>query len=132
MHKSKIFKIGFALAIVAVPFHTHALSRQAGLEACAEAMVNDLATSQGVPMVLNLDPASSGGKVRMRRSEVFHLDAKDPDSHLTAKMPESAPQRLTTERFLWGLVKVCNPASPVLTSPCFLSTVGSRESVARD
>jgi hypothetical protein len=42
-------------------------------------MVNELATSKGVPMVLNLDPASSGVKGRMRRSEVFHLDAKDPD-----------------------------------------------------
>ena len=80
MHKSKIFKIGFALAMVAVPFHTHALSRQAGLEACAEAMVNDLATNQGAPMVLNLDPDSSGGRGSMRRREVFHLDAKDPDS----------------------------------------------------
>lgn len=79
MQKSKIFKIGFALAIVAVPFHTHALTRQAGLEACAQAMVNDLATSQGEPIVLNLDPASSGGNGRMRRSEVFHLDAKEPD-----------------------------------------------------
>ena len=80
MNKSKIFKIGFALAIVAVPFHTHALSRQAGLEACAKAMVDDLATSQGAPMVLNLDPSISGGKGKMGRSEVFHMDAWDPDS----------------------------------------------------
>jgi len=80
MNKRKVFKIGFALALVAVPFHSHALSRQAGLEACAKAMVDGLATSQGAPMVLNLDPSSSsGGKGRLSRREVFHMDARDPD-----------------------------------------------------
>ncbi|MBT8070270.1 MAG: hypothetical protein KJO80_07540 [Gammaproteobacteria bacterium] len=79
MIKRKIFKIGFALAIAAVPFHTYAVTKQAGLEACAEAMVNDLATRQNSPMVLNLDPSSKGGKGKLRRREVFHLDAVNPD-----------------------------------------------------
>jgi len=79
MNKRKVFKIGFALAIAAVPFHTYAVSRQAGLEACAEAMVNDLATSQGARMDFNLNPSSKGGSGKLRSREVFHLDALNPD-----------------------------------------------------
>jgi len=79
MNNRKIFRIGFALAIAVAPLHAHAMSRQAGLEACAEAMVNDLAASQGAPMVLNLDPSSKSGRGKLARQEVFHLDALNPD-----------------------------------------------------
>jgi len=81
MNKRKIFRIGVVLAITVAPFHAYALSRQAGLEACAQAMVDDLGASQGAPMVLNLDPSSKSGRGKMDRQEVFHLDALNPDGN---------------------------------------------------
>ncbi len=79
MKKRNMMKLGFVLAITAVPFHAHALTRDAGLEACAEAMVSDLATNQGSPLVYNLDSSSKGGIKGLGRREVFHLDAFNPE-----------------------------------------------------
>jgi hypothetical protein len=80
MSKNRILKTGLVLAIASVSVHGHAATRQAGLEACAEAMVNGLAESQGAPMVLNLDPESTPGTRKLSSRDVFHLDAYDPDS----------------------------------------------------
>jgi hypothetical protein len=79
MNGSKLKKVGFVLAVSAIPFYAHATSSQAGLEACAEAMVNDLAANQGKPMVYNLSPKSKSGKTGLGHREVFHLDAMSPD-----------------------------------------------------
>lgn len=78
MNKHRMIRIGFALAMVAVPFYLQAGTKQAGLEACAEAMVGDLASSQGAPMVYNLNPDARKDRGRLHRREVFHLDALDP------------------------------------------------------
>lgn len=80
MSKHKTLKIGLVLAIAAVPVHVHAVTRQAGLEACAEAMVGSLAESQGSAMVFNLDSESKGGKRKLVNRDIFHLDARDPES----------------------------------------------------
>jgi len=80
MSKNRILKTGLVLAIASVSVQGHAASRQAGLEACAEAMVNGLAKAQGAPMVLNLDPQSSAGTRKLSSRDVFHLDAYDPGS----------------------------------------------------
>lgn len=79
MNNRKILSIGCALALPTMPFHVSAMSSQAGLEACAEAMVEDLAAEQGEPMVFNLDPESKSGHKRLGRREVFHLDAMSKD-----------------------------------------------------
>lgn len=87
MNKRKMIEVGFVLAMTAVPFHASALTRDAGLKACAEALVNDLAENQGAPMVYNLDPASKAGNGGMARQEVFHLDAFDPEGdEIVARM----------------------------------------------
>jgi hypothetical protein len=78
MNKRNVMKTGFLLALAAVPFHANALTRDAGLKACADAMVNDLASRQGAPLVYNMDPSSKGGTKSLGRQEVFHLDAFDP------------------------------------------------------
>jgi hypothetical protein len=78
MNKHKVLKTGFLVALAAVPFHANALTRDAGLKACADAMVNDMASKQGAPMVYNMDPSSKGGTKSLGRHEVFHLDAFDP------------------------------------------------------
>ena len=77
MNKHRMIKIGFALAITAVPFYANAMSLEAGLKACADAMVKDLAEKQGSPMLYNLDPESTAGNKRMGSREVFHMDAYD-------------------------------------------------------
>ena len=79
MKHSKIMKTGIVLALSGASFHASASSSQDGLDACAEAMVNDLATTQGAPMVYNLAPESKSGKGRLGRRQVFHLDAMSAD-----------------------------------------------------
>lgn len=87
MNKRKMIKTGIVLAIAMVPLHAYAVSRQAGLEACAEALVNDMADNQGSPMAFNLDTSSNGGKKKLGRREVFHLDAINPeDEEVVARM----------------------------------------------
>jgi hypothetical protein len=78
MNKRKVMKTGFLLALAAAPLHASALTRDAGLKACADAMVDDLASRQGAPLVYNMDPSSKGGTKSLGRHEVFHLDAFDP------------------------------------------------------
>jgi hypothetical protein len=79
MNSSKLKKVGIVLALSAIPFYAHATSSRAGLEACAEAMVNDLATNQGKPVVYNLSPESKSGRGGLGHREVFHLDAMSAD-----------------------------------------------------
>ena len=80
MNNRTLLKAGILAAMTAVPFHAHALSRAAGLDACADAMISELEDKQGAPMVYNLDPDSTGSKMPMTRTEIYHLDAKDPKS----------------------------------------------------
>lgn len=79
MNKRNMIKVGLVVAMAAVPFHANAVSREAGLKACADAMVNNLAEEQGAPMVYNLDPESESGARKLGRREVFHLDALNPE-----------------------------------------------------
>jgi hypothetical protein len=80
MKNSTVLKAGFLAALAAAPFHAHALSGKAGLDACANAMVSELAEKQGAPMVYNLDPGSTKSPRPISRSELYHLDARDPRS----------------------------------------------------
>ncbi len=80
MNNTKIFSIGYALAMSMVPISTYAASAQAGLEACMDALVNELARDSSVPTNYNLDPDSWDAKSRLSRREVFHLDARDSKS----------------------------------------------------
>ena len=82
MISKRVTKVGLVAAMTVAPFHANAtlVSAQEGMDACAAAMVAELAANQGAPMVYNLDPESkSTGKLKNRR-EVFHLDALDPES----------------------------------------------------
>lgn len=79
MKHSKLMKTGIVLALSAASFQANASSSQDGLDACADAMVNDLAANQGAPLVYNLAPESNSGKGRLGRRQVFHLDAMSAD-----------------------------------------------------
>lgn len=80
MNSNKFLKAGFVAALMSVPFHAQATSGQAGLDACAEAMIADMAAAQGAPMVYNLDPSNTRIKGSLKMREIIHLDAKDPNS----------------------------------------------------
>lgn len=82
MNHSKLTKIGIALAVAATPFHLNAslAGNQEALDACAAALVEQLSAEQGAPMVYNLDPDSKAGKGDLKRRQVIHLDARDPES----------------------------------------------------
>ena len=78
---SKMVKTSLVLALTATPVFAHATSGSVGINACAAAMVSELAENQGSPMVYNLDPEIRTTNSRLKRREVIHLDARDPDSH---------------------------------------------------
>ncbi len=80
MNNTKIISIGCALAMSMVPVSTYAASAQAGLEACMDALVNELASDSSVATNYHLDPDSRDSKSRLGRREVFHLDARDSES----------------------------------------------------
>jgi hypothetical protein len=80
MKNSTVIRSALLAAMAAAPFHAHALSAKAGLDACADAMVSELADKQGAPMVYNLDPSSTKSPRPIGRSELYHLDARDPKS----------------------------------------------------
>jgi hypothetical protein len=80
MNNSTFLKASILAAMTTVPLHAHALSEEAGLDACADAMVSELSENQGAPMVYNLDPSSGGSAKRLNRFEIYHLDARDPKS----------------------------------------------------
>ena len=80
MNNRKLLTIGCALAISVAPFSVQAASRQAALDACADAMVSVLAVENGNPLGYRMNPESDGSTARMRKRETFHLDARDPAS----------------------------------------------------
>jgi hypothetical protein len=82
MKVGKLKKVGCVVALAAIPFYAHASPSEAGMKACAEAMVNDLAEKQGKPMVYNLSPESDSGPAWLGSREVFHLDAYSPDGEV--------------------------------------------------
>lgn len=81
MKHGKFMKAGLALVMITTAGHASALSTKAGLDACAEAMVKDLAKNQGAPINYSMDPESTGGNGRLRATSLFHLDARSADGN---------------------------------------------------
>lgn len=80
MNNRKLLTIGCALAFSLAPFSAQATTRQAALDACADAMVSELAGANGTPPVYSMAPESDGSAARLRGHETFHLDVRDPAS----------------------------------------------------
>lgn len=80
MNNSKILTIGCTVVIALTPFSAKAASMKAGLDACADALVTELASSNGAPLDYRVNPGSGATGVRLKRREVIHLDARDPNS----------------------------------------------------
>ena len=81
MNNSKILAIGCAMAVTLAPWSVKAASLKDGLEACADAMVTELASSNGGPVDFSMSPDSDASKARLRVRETIHLDAHDPKSN---------------------------------------------------
>ena len=80
MNNSKILTIGCALVVTLAPYSLEAATAKAGLNACADAWVSDLAGDNGAPLEYSLSPESNTSRSRLKRREVIHLDARDPRS----------------------------------------------------
>ena len=79
MNNSKILTMGCAVAIALAPFSVKAASLHDGLDACASAVVNKLATSNDAPLDYSISEDSHASKLPLRGLETFHLDVHDPN-----------------------------------------------------
>jgi len=76
-----------ALAIAMVPFNANATTAQAGLEACADALVTELSMDNGSDVSYRLDSANEGFDRKLRTPELISLYARDPhSSELVSRM----------------------------------------------
>ncbi len=76
-----------ALAITMVPFNASAATAQAGLEACADALVTELSMDNGSDVSYRLDSANEGFDRKLRTTERISLYARDPHtSELVSRM----------------------------------------------
>jgi hypothetical protein len=81
MNNSKILAMSCAVAMALAPYSVKAASLQDGLDACASAVVGELATSNGAPLDYSMSENSGGSKARLRVRETIHLDVHDPNSN---------------------------------------------------
>lgn len=79
MIHSKLFKTGFVLALSATSMYANAVPARKGLDACAQALANDLASSQRAPVAYKLDSEVNNGSYQLGKQEIFHLDALNKD-----------------------------------------------------
>lgn len=80
MNTKNVLSLGCVLATITAPVHVNALTAKVGLNACTEAMVNDLSTETGTPIGFRMD-TNYTGHGRMKRLETFHLDARHPGTN---------------------------------------------------
>lgn len=80
MNSKKRFLVKCTLAMAIVPFHAQATTAQTALEACADALVNELSISNGTDISYRLDSANKDFDRKVRSAERISLYARDPQS----------------------------------------------------
>lgn len=80
MEKKRLFVIGCSLALTALPAVGQAASFKDGLEACVDALVTEMATSNGEPLDARIGADSSSSNRRLGSREMIYLDARDPSN----------------------------------------------------
>lgn len=81
MNNLKILTAGCVIAFSMTSLNALASATRAeGLNACAEAVVTELGTSQGSPIDFRVSPDSDKSLEKMRRRETFHLDIRSPET----------------------------------------------------
>ena len=80
MNSKKRLLATCTLAIAMVPFHANATTGQKVLEACADALVNELSIENGSAVSYRLDSDNKGFDRKLRSPERISLYARDPHS----------------------------------------------------
>jgi len=80
MSHNKIFTVTCALAVALAPFNSEAATREAGLNACADALVTKISDDYGTDLGFHLDSESEISKIQLGNREVYHLDVRDPNT----------------------------------------------------
>ena len=80
MNKPNMKTIGCTLALSLVPISANAVTESAALEACAKALAGEISGDTGVETTYRLDQELPTSSRRVGDVEMFHLDARDPDS----------------------------------------------------
>ena len=80
MEKNRFLMMGCSLALMALPATGQAATFQDGLEACVDALVTELATSNGEPLDARIGAESSSSDHRLGSRETIYLDARNPSS----------------------------------------------------
>lgn len=80
MKHGKILTIGYVMAVTLAPLSVNAATMETGLDACADALVTELADDTGNPVNYRVSPESDISGSRLKQTEVIHLDVHDPES----------------------------------------------------
>lgn len=87
MNINKRLLVKCALATAMVPLQAQATTAQTALEACADALADELSISSGAAVSYQLDPANEGFDRKLRSPERISLYARDPiSSELVSQM----------------------------------------------
>ena len=80
MNKPNMKTIGCTLALSLVPFSANAVTESKALEACANALASDISGNTGIETAYRMDEDFPASSRRLGEVQLFHLDARDPDS----------------------------------------------------
>lgn len=80
MDKNRFLMMGCSLALTALPVAGQAATFRDGLEACVDALVTELATTNGGPLDARIGADSSHSARRLGSREMIYLDARNPSS----------------------------------------------------
>ena len=80
MNKPNMKTFGTAVALSLAPFPAHAVTHNEALEACASALAGEISGKTGIETAYRIDEELPASGRRLGRMEMFHLDARDPES----------------------------------------------------
>jgi hypothetical protein len=72
--------IGSALVLSLAPLSANAVTHNEALEACASALAGEISGKTGIETAYRIDEELPASGRRLGRMEMFHLDARDPES----------------------------------------------------
>ena len=80
MNKLNMKTIGSALALSLAPLSANATTHNEALEACASALAVEISGKTGIETAYRIDEDLPASGRRLGSVEMFHLDARDPES----------------------------------------------------
>lgn len=80
MNRNKTMILGCIVTLVALPLDGIARTEEAGLNACADAMMQDISSGKPAARSYEVKRLHGGDRRRLYRSGTFHLDARGAES----------------------------------------------------